>query len=130
MGLPLKTSPSSAAFQSAKGISQALTSVALLLLFLEFFTLSFGISILFEKVNVFQVLLHFAGCVHIGMMILQRYNYTQLWPIVVFYVLIPFVLEIAIIFQACLKYRVVWQIEDQKTKRLDALTAEFSRRYN
>ena len=102
--------------------------VALVLLFLEFFTLSFGISILFEKLNVFQIILHFLGVLHIGMLILLRYSYTQLYPILTFYVILPFLLEFGVVIHACIQYRIVWNIEDRRSRRSKALETEYHRR--
>ena len=57
------------------------------------------------------------GVIHIGLMILARFSYTQMRPIFIFYVAIPFVLEFSVIFSAYFKFRVMAHVENLKRSR-------------
>ena len=46
--------------------------IFIILLFLEFFTLIFGVSLMFNKVNAFQIVFHFVGCLATIWMILNQ----------------------------------------------------------
>ena len=102
----------------------------MVLLFSEFFALTFGISVLFVKVNIFQILFHFVGIIHITLMVLVRFSYTQMRAILTFYVIIPFLLEISVLFMACGKFNVMSYLQKGKEKRLDLLEKEINRREN
>ena len=70
------------------------------LLLLEMFTLAFGLSIMFQKVNAVQTLLHGLGVLGNVWMILDRWNWSQLYVLAFFFALIPFLLELSVIFAA------------------------------
>jgi hypothetical protein len=69
-------------------------------LFSEFFTLIFGVSVMFRQVNVIQIVLHGMGVLSLIWMILDRWGYLQLGVIGVFTVFIPLLLELSVIFAA------------------------------
>ena len=98
------------------------------LLFSEFFALTFGISVLFIKINIFQILFHFVGIVHLTLMVLVRFSYTQMRAILTFYVIIPFLLEISVLFMACGKFKVMSFLQNIKEKRLELLEKEINKR--
>ena len=85
----------------------ALTWLTIILLVSQLVTLSLGISVMFEKINVFQVLLHFVGVNHLILMILDRYSYTQMRSILFFYAFIPFMLEVIVSLFACKKINII-----------------------
>ena len=69
----------------------------------------------------FQVLIHFAGVVHMSLMILARFSYTHLWPILVFYTIIPFLMELSVVFRAFSKFTIVGHIKERQIKRHDII---------
>ena len=70
------------------------------LLLLELFTLSFGLSIMFQQVNSVQMLLHGMGVLGNIWMILDRWHWMQLYVMATLFALIPFLLELSVIFAA------------------------------
>jgi hypothetical protein len=85
--------------------------IFIILLFSEFFTLIFGVSVLFNKVNVVQIIFHFIGCLALIWQILDRNQYRTMWSLMAFFGFIPFALEIGVLFAACTKYRVIYNVE-------------------
>ena len=77
------------------------------MLIIQLIVLSSGISVMFEKINIFQVLLHFVGVNHLTLMILDRYSYTQMRPIMWFYAIIPFGLELGASLSALSKINII-----------------------
>ena len=128
MGIPPRSTPDSIAFQVADTEILALTISCIVLLFIEFFTLTFGISTVFQKVNVFQILFHFIGCIHLSLMVLIRYNYKHMRPIIFFYVIIPVFLELSVLCMAYGKFKVMGYIQDNKVKRGELLQKEIKKR--
>ena len=57
-----KAYPGSDEYKQADDSVLAASLIFLMMIFLEFLTLIFGVSIMFNKVNVFQCVLHFIGC--------------------------------------------------------------------
>ena len=70
------------------------------LLVLELFTLAFGLSIMFLKINAVQVLLHGLGVLGNIWMILDGWHWIQLYVLATLFALIPFLLELSVIFAA------------------------------
>ena len=101
-------------FKDAEQEILGLTWLTILMLCSELVTLSMGISVMFEKTNVFQVLFHFVGVNHLTLMILDRYAYTQMRSILFFYAFIPFLLEVIVSLFACKKINII-------SKRLELL---------
>lgn len=85
--------------------------IFLFLIFLEFITLIFGVSLLFNKVNVFQIVLHFIGCLATIWQILNHNNYKMMWSLMAFFGVIPFLLEMSVLALAFTRYHVVDQVE-------------------
>lgn len=85
--------------------------IFLLLLFLEFFTLIFGVSLLFNKVNVVQIVLHLIGCVALIWQILDGNQYRTMWSLMMFFGFLPFALEVGVLFAALTKYSVISSVE-------------------
>jgi hypothetical protein len=56
-----------------------------------------GISLTFDKLNLFQIFLHFLGCLFTIWFVLDTWRYTYMWFIWGFFGLIPFILEVLII---------------------------------
>ena len=81
------------------------------LLFCEFVTVLFGVSLLFDRINVFQIVFHFLGCITCIWQILDTFQYKTMWSIMCFFGLIPFLLEISVVFAACNKYKVINKVE-------------------
>ena len=106
----------------------ALTIISIVLLFLEFLTLTFGISVMFPKINSFQILIHFVGVVHMTIMILVRFSYTQMRSILFFYVILPFILEVSVIFLAYGRFKIMDFIMERKQKRKNLLDQEILKR--
>ena len=100
----------------------------MVLLFLEIFTLTFGVSVIFVKANVFQIFFHGLGIVHLVLMILLRYSYQSMRPIMFFYGVIPFIIEIMVVFMACLRYKIINVLYDHKASRQQLLKDEVDRR--
>ena len=76
VGIPKFSKITDVEFLDAEKELLGLTWLAVILLISQLVTLSMGISVMFEKINVFQVLLHFVGVNHLTLMILDRYSYT------------------------------------------------------
>ena len=55
------------------------------------------------------------------LMILARFSYTHLWPILVFYTVIPFLMELSVILRAFSKFMIVGHIQERQLKRHGAL---------
>ena len=70
------------------------------LLVLELFTLAFGLSVMFKQVNAMQVLLHGMGVMGNVWMVLDRWHWIQLYVMAFFFAMIPFILEISVMFAA------------------------------
>ena len=68
------------------------------------------------------------GNVHIIMMILDRYGFHQMRPILFFYAVVPFVLEISSMFMACRHIKIVSDIASAKESRFKAVQKELDRR--
>ena len=66
----------------------------------EFLTMILGISLLFHKLNLAQIVLHSLGCVLCTWFILDSWRYTYMWVLWGFFGIIPFVLEVFIIVSA------------------------------
>ncbi len=81
------------------------------MIFLEFLTLIFGVSIMFNKVNVFQCVLHFIGVLATIWQILNHNNYKMMWSLMAFFGLIPFALELTVLGLASTRYHVIDQVE-------------------
>ena len=77
------------------------------LIFIEFFTLIFGISLPFSKVNVFQIVLHFIGVLATIWQILNLNQYRTMWSLMAFFGIIPLVLEVGVIVLAFTRYHVI-----------------------
>mmetsp|Transcript_18965 Transcript_18965/g.26253 ORF Transcript_18965/g.26253 Transcript_18965/m.26253 type:complete len:111 (+) Transcript_18965:167-499(+) len=82
-------------------------------LLLEFFTMMLGMSVMFMKINVVQILMHFLGVIACIFMILDRRNYFRMWIILIFFGIVPFVLEISTLFAARNKFRIINMIESE-----------------
>eukprot|EP00347_Sterkiella_histriomuscorum_P010739 403375105 len=95
----------------------AASLIFIILLFLEFFTLIFGVSLLFNKVNVVQIVFHFIGCLSLIWQILDGSQYRTMWSLMVFFGFIPFALEVGVLFAACTKYRVIHNVEQLQRKK-------------
>ena len=107
VGLPKFTKLNGDEFAKAVEEFLSLTWLTILLLFFEILTLSSGISVMVEKMNVFQVLFHFVGVWHLILMILDRYSYTQMRSICFFYAFLPFCMELAASASALSKIRII-----------------------
>jgi phage-related holin len=100
--------------------------IFLALIFLEFVTLTFGISFLFNKINVFQIVLHFIGCLGTIWQILNLNQHTMMWSLMAFFGVIPFVLEISVVLLAFTRYHVIDQVESIQKN----IESEARARYN
>ena len=107
VGIPKFSKITDQQFLDAESEILALTWLTIILLVSQLVTLSLGISVMFEKINVFQVLLHFVGVNHLILMILDRYSYTQMRSILFFYAFIPFMLEVIVSLFACKKINII-----------------------
>jgi hypothetical protein len=85
--------------------------IFLLLIFLEFVTLTFGVSLLFSRVNAFQIVLHFVGCAGTVWQILNLNQFKTMWTLCCFFGLLPFLLELSVLLLAATRYRVIDQVE-------------------
>ena len=84
---------------------------------------------MFEKMNIFQILFHFVGNVHLIMMILDRYGFHQMRPILFFYAIVPFSMEImSCLFVACTQNKIFSKISESKESRFKAVEKELNRR--
>ena len=93
------------------------------LLFLEFATLIFGVSLLFNKVNAFQIVLHFIGCLATIWQILNLNQYKTMWTLMGFFGALPFSMEVFVIILAFTRYHVIDQVEQiQRNMEADART--------
>ena len=70
------------------------------LLVLELFTLAFGLSIMFQQINVVQMLLHGLGVLGNLWMLLDRWHWIQLYVLATLFAFVPFLLELSVIFAA------------------------------
>lgn len=70
------------------------------LMLLEMITLSIGLSVMFKKINSAQVLLHGLGVLGAVWMLLNRWHWIQLYVMAFAFGLIPFLLEVSVIFAA------------------------------
>ena len=70
------------------------------MLLLELFTLAFGLSIMFQKVNSVQTLLHGLGVLGNVWMVLDRWHWIQLYILAFLFALLPFLLEVGVLFAA------------------------------
>ena len=96
------------------------------LIFLEFVTLTFGISFLFNKINVFQIVLHFIGCLGTVWQILNMNQFTMMWSLMAFFGVLPFLLEVSVILLAFTRYHVIDQVESIQKN----IESEARARYN
>ena len=113
MGIPANVKGGRASPEYIEGdlhIKIAVAAFAILLL-LEFFVLIWGVSVMYKRVNSAQVLLHGLGVLGCIWMILDRWHYLQAYVLAVVFGLIPFLLEISAVFDACIKYKVVRLIQ-------------------
>ena len=93
------------------------------MIFLEFLTLIFGVSLLFNRVNVFQIVLHFIGCLSTIWQILNHDQYKNMWSLMAFFGVIPFVMEMSVLVLAFTRYHVIDQVEQiQRNMEADART--------
>ena len=81
------------------------------LIFIEFFTLIFGVSLLFSKVNVVQIVLHFIGVLATIWQILNLNSYRTLWSLMAYFGALPLALEVGVIMLAFTRYHVIDQVE-------------------
>lgn len=77
------------------------------MLFVEFLTLLSGISLMFDRINTFQIVFHFLGCIVSVWQILDRFQYKTVWSIMGFFGIAPFLLEISVVFAACTRYKII-----------------------
>lgn len=116
-----KAFPDSDDFKQADSSVLAASLIFLVLIFLEFLTLIFGVSIMFNKVNVFQCVLHFIGVLATIWQILNHNNYKMMWSLMAFFGVIPFALELTVLFLAFTRYHVIDQVEQiQKNIEIEA----------
>jgi len=80
-------------------------------LFFELLMLLSGISLLFDKINAFQIIFHGLGCIVSIWQILDRFQYKTVWSILGFFGVPPVLLEIVVLFAACSKYKVINEVE-------------------
>ena len=90
----------------------AASLIFLVLIFLEFLTLIYGVSIMFNKVNVFQCVLHLIGCLATIWQILNHNNYKMMWSLMAFFGALPFVMEASVVGLALTRYKVVGKVEE------------------
>ena len=114
-----KASPDTDEYKQAQHSVLAASLIFLFLVFLEFITLTFGVSIMFNKVNVFQCVLHFIGCLATIWQILNHNNFKMMWSLMAFFGAIPFFLEISVVMLAFTRYHVIDQVE-QIQKNIEA----------
>ena len=74
---------------------------------------------MFNKVNVFQCVLHFIGCLASIWQILNHNNYKMMWSLMAFFGVLPFALEVAVLVLAFTRYHVIDQVE-QIQKNIEA----------
>ena len=98
------------------------------LLILELFTLSFGLSVLFKKINAIQVLLHGLGVLGGGWMILETWHWAQLFTLAFFFGFLPFLLEFSVIFAARNWMRTFGLIQERMTKESKRQNAIYKQR--
>ena len=109
--LSWKAYPGSDEYKQADDSVLAASLIFLMMIFLEFLTLIFGVSIMFNKVNVFQCVLHFIGCLATIWQILNHNNYKMMWSLMAFFGVIPFAMEVSVIVLAFTRYHVIDQVE-------------------
>jgi len=110
-GIPSRYGQYSAEYNHGDRSVLAASLIFLVLIFLEFVTLTFGISLLFNKINAFQIVLHFIGCLGTIWQILNLNQFTMMWSLMAFFGIIPFVLEVSVILLAFTRYHVIDQVE-------------------
>ena len=75
-------------------------------------TLIFGVSILFPKINMVQIILHFIGCLTATWTILDTYPYTFLWLQLILFSAVPLFLELYVLIIAQQTYKVINIMKD------------------
>ena len=86
----------------------------MLFLFVEFVFIAFGFSATYQKMNAFQILIHFTGCMHSFLMIVAEYSYTNVGPIFFLYCVIPFALEVVVGVLVCKNKFIMDSIREKK----------------
>ena len=106
-GIPSRFGPGTSEYDS--GVAQVFTAglIFLGLIFIEFFTLIFGVSLLFSKVNAVQIVLHFIGVLATIWQILNLNSYRTLWSLMAYFGALPLALEIGVIMLAFTRYHVI-----------------------
>jgi len=66
-----------------------------------------GVSVMYRKINSIQVVLHGLGCLSLLWMIIDRWSFVMLFISMIFFAIIPAVLELAVVCNACEKYRII-----------------------
>ena len=116
-----KAFPDSVEYKQADSSVLAASLIFLLLIFLEFLTLIFGVSIMFNKVNVLQCVLHFIGVLATIWQVLNHNNYKMMWSLMAFFGVLPFALEVTVLILAFTRYHVIDQVEQiQKNIEMEA----------
>ena len=118
-GIPSRYGEFSAEYKEGERSILAASLIFLVLIFLEFVTLTFGISLLFNKINAFQVVLHFIGCLGTIWQLLNLNQHTMMWSLMCFFGILPFILEVSVILLAFTRYHVIDQVE-QISKNIEA----------
>lgn len=81
-----------------------------LFLFAEFFCLIFGVSVMFNQINVVQVILHGLGVLGLIWTVLARWSYLSFDVLGCLTAVLPFLLEVSAMFAAHSKFKVITMI--------------------
>ena len=129
MGSPLRSKPDSEAFKTATTEVVAVTISGIVLTFLEFVFLGLGWTVMYPRINFFQILLHFCGLLQMVTIVLVGLSYTYLRPVLCFFAGVPVLLEIFVGLGSCYKISVVDYIQERRRIRSERLQKEIAKHY-
>jgi hypothetical protein len=96
----LRIGPSSKGYKLAESSLIIAAAIFAFCLFVEFFFLTLGFSVMYKQVNSWQVIIHTLGVLCSIWMILDSWRYTTLYAIGFFCGIIPAIIEIGVTFDA------------------------------